>query len=106
MASRAGPRSRVHCHPRFQEPERKPVEHACCPIYAAQHGIGVLHLEQHGVINGFVPTDYGEQGMTEKKVIMSLSKKPFPPHLNAASLYVMLSRARQPVQRSCRCERE
>ena len=71
------------------------LEHMCASVFAAQRGLGILLLEQHCVANGFVPTDFKEQGRTEEKLIASASKKPFRPHLSLPSWYMMVSRVRR-----------
>jgi len=70
--------------------------HKCSSMWAAQKGVPVeLQYSWHPVGVFFAGTDYGLQGATEPKLIVSAARKPFKPAVDMEGFYVFVSRVQR-----------
>ena len=53
-----------------------------------------LSCNEHPITLAFAVTDFKLQGKTLDKLILSIARRPFPPHLDLKAFYVMVSRVR------------
>jgi len=53
-----------------------------------------LSFHAHPIALAFAVTDFKLQGKTLDKLVLSIAPRPFPPHLDLKSFYVMVSRVR------------
>ena len=53
-----------------------------------------LSCNEHPITLAFAVTDFKLQGKTLDKLILSIARRPFPPHLDLKAFYVMISRVR------------
>ena len=65
----------------------------CSSMWAAQKGVPIeLQYSSHRIGVFFAGTDYGLQGATEPKLIVSAARKPFKPAVDMEGFYVFVSR--------------
>ena len=75
---------------------RDAQEHKLSSLYAAMAGMPkIVHLYAPSVTLAFAITDFKVQGRTLGELILSISPRPFPPHLCLRGLYVFVSRVRK-----------
>ena len=69
--------------------------HESVSLWACIKGIPKqLRYKRHPITLAFAVTDFKLQGKTLDELILSIGPRPFPPHLDLKSFYVMISRVR------------